>query len=63
MKFSSDIKKNIYYVSAISVILCALMLSVFLLAGYFSLKVLWGALIGTFLAVLNFYLLAFTLKA
>ena len=62
MKFSSDVKKHILFVSGISSILTAVMLGIFTLAGQFSLSVLWGALSGLFLVCLNFVLLAVTLN-
>ncbi len=37
---------------------CGLMVGIFALLGYFDFKVLWGALIGGILTVLNFFIMA-----
>ena len=40
-------------------ILClGLMLGIYALLGYFSMKVLWGGIVGMILSVLNFFLMA-----
>lgn len=62
MKLSKDVKKYILSISGISLVLTAVMLGVFALIGQFSLNVLWGALLGLFLVILNFILLAVTLE-
>ena len=57
-----DSRKIVYKESGIvligEVICLALMLGVFALLGYFSMKVLLGGIVGTVLAVLNFFFMA-----
>lgn len=46
---------------AIGVAICAaLMVGVFAALGFFEIRVLWGAIAGSLLAVLNFFAMAFT---
>ncbi len=45
-----------------SFLLAVIMVIVFAVFGYFSLAVVWGALLGVFTATLNFFLLALTLE-
>ncbi|MDD4688733.1 MAG: ATP synthase subunit I [Eubacteriales bacterium] len=62
MEFSKEVKKHILFISSISGALTAVMIGIFALIGQFSLSVLWGALFGLFLVLLNFVLLAITLN-
>ena len=45
-----------------SFVLAGIMVIAFAVFGYFSLAVVWGALLGVFAATLNFFLLALTLE-
>lgn len=62
VKFTQEVKKNILWVSVGSIILCGIVLLVALLIGQFTTSVLVGALIGTFITIANFILLAFSLQ-
>ncbi|MBE5766537.1 MAG: hypothetical protein E7335_05160 [Clostridiales bacterium] len=57
-----DSRKIVYRetgIIALGQIIClALMLGIYALLGYLTAKVLWGALIGTVLAVANFFFMA-----
>ncbi|MBQ3094734.1 MAG: ATP synthase subunit I [Clostridia bacterium] len=46
---------NTVYIAAVTLILAVLMHAVFLIAGHWSLSVLWGSLLGCAAAVLNFF--------
>ncbi|WP_099205818.1 ATP synthase subunit I [Scatolibacter rhodanostii] len=61
MKFSKEIKRNILFITVGTFSLSTVMIIVFLIVGEFSLPVLWGAIIGSSLASLNFYLMTVTL--
>ena len=54
--------KEIGYMLAGLLFFSAIMVGCFALTGHFSITVVWGALLGSFLALLNFVLLAFTVE-
>ncbi len=54
--------KEIIKIAIGSLILSVVLVCIFALFGHFSIKVVWGGLLGVFTAVLNFTLLALTLE-
>ena len=55
-----DIRKEIIKMAIAMLVVCAVMVAVFYLAGYGGLSVWYGALLGAAVAVLNYLLLALT---
>ena len=62
IKFNREVKSNILTVTGTTFLLAAVMVLIFALAGYYNTAVLWGAVIGSTLASLNFFLMALTLQ-
>lgn len=62
-KLDPTVKKETLYILSCSLIFSALMQSVFLVCGFWSLKVLFGNLLGVATAVLNFFLLGLTVQS
>lgn len=62
MSVSPVVKKETARIAAGSVLLSVVMMGIFALSGHFDLTVLWGALLGTGYAVLNFFLMAYTIQ-
>ena len=56
-KIDQTVVKETIYVAVWVLVLSALMVAVFLLLGKWDLSVLWGSLYGSFVAILNFFLL------
>ena len=61
MKIRQGIKQTLSILIG-SFILACIMTVIFAIFGYFSVGVVWGALLGVFTATLNFFLLALTLE-
>lgn len=59
---SRELKRDMRNIAVGTVILSAAMVAVFALLGRFGWDVLWGALLGTAVAVLNFILLSVTVN-
>ncbi len=62
MKLQKAVVKETLRISAGSLILAALMNIIFLLLSSWDISVLLGSLLGTFLSVANFFLLALTVQ-
>ena len=62
MKLDPTVKKETLYVLLGETILTALMLAVYLILGYFRLPVLFGALAGAAVSVLNFLAMGLTIQ-
>lgn len=62
-KLDPTVKKETRYILLCSVIFSALMQSVFLICGFWSLRVLFGNVLGAAAAVLNFFLLGLTVQS
>ena len=61
-KLEDSVKKEILHITIGTLCLSAVMIGIVALFGKFSLSVLWGALIGSALAILNFIGLAFSVQ-
>lgn len=61
-KLDPTVKKETLYILFCSVIFSALMQSVFLICGFWSLRVLFGNVLGAAAAVLNFFLLGLSVQ-
>ena len=61
-KLDETVKKETLYIAAWTLILSAVMESIFLVAGFWSLDVLFANLISAFCAVLNFLLMGITVQ-
>ena len=55
---NEDVIRQVGRVALGEVVCVAIMLGVYAALGYFTLKVLWGALLGCLLAILNFLFLS-----
>jgi len=55
---NEDVIRQIVRVALGEIVCVAIMLGVYAALGYFTLKVLWGALLGCLLAILNFLFLS-----
>ncbi|MDO4484543.1 MAG: hypothetical protein Q4C54_09000 [Clostridia bacterium] len=62
MKIDQTVKRETLRIAAGTLILSTLMVAVFLVLRQFSIKVLLGALWGSFFAVLNFFLLGISVQ-
>ena len=62
MKISPVVKRETARIAAGVFALSAVMVVVFALLGHFDLTVVWGALLGSCYAVLNFFLMAYTIQ-
>ena len=62
-KLDPTVRKETLYILSCSLIFSALMQSVFLICGFWSLRVLFGNLLGAAVAVLNFFLLGLTVQS
>lgn len=56
------VKKETLYIGCVTLVLTTLMEAVFLIIGKWDLTVLLGGLLGAAVAVLNFFLMAFTVQ-
>ena len=56
------VKKETDYIAVCVAVLTVLMEAVFLILGYWDITVLWGGLLGAFIAVLNFLLMGLTVQ-
>ena len=56
------VKKETLRIATGTIILSVLMIAVFLILGFFDLTVLWGALLGTAVTILNFFLLGLSVQ-
>jgi len=61
-KIQPAVKKETLRIAVGTVILSVLMIAVFLIAGYFDSAVLLGALLGTAVTILNFFLLGLSVQ-
>ena len=62
MLLTKELRKEIFRMLLGMFVLCAVMIAVFFIAGYGGTPVILGALLGMFVAVLNYYLLALTIS-
>ncbi len=62
-KIDPTVKKETVYIAVFVVIFSALMQSVFLMIGKWSLEVLFGNLLGAFAATVNFLLMGLTVQS
>ena len=62
MKISQTVKKECLFVLGFTLVLCAVLQSVYLICGYFSARALVGTLISWALSSLNFALTALTVQ-
>lgn len=62
LKLDSAVKRETEYVAVVTLILSALMQSIFLIAGGWDYTVLLGNLFGGGVAVLNFFLMGLTVQ-
>lgn len=62
MKLEAAVKRETLYIAAWTLILSAVMQSVFLVAGLWKPDVLFGNLIAAFAAVANFFLMGITVQ-
>lgn len=60
MKLNETVKKETAFVLGFTVVLCAILQSLYLICGYFSVKALIGTGIGWLVSGLNFFLTALT---
>ena len=60
MKFDPSVKREIGYVTLGTLLLTAVEIGVFFLCGYYTSKVLFGAILSAVGGILNFVLLAVT---
>ena len=61
-KVDNTVKKETLYIASAVIILSMLMEAVFLIAGQWTLEVLWGNLLGGGAAILNFFLMGLTVQ-
>ncbi|MBE5805028.1 MAG: hypothetical protein E7316_11030 [Clostridiales bacterium] len=61
-KIDPTVKKESLYIAAVVMILTALMEAVFLVLGRWDMTVLWGGLLGAFVAAMNFFLMGLTVQ-
>ena len=61
-KIDATVRKETLYIAAFTLIFSAVMELVFLLLGYWSYKVALGNLLGFTAAVLNFFLMGYTVQ-
>ncbi|MBE7010131.1 MAG: hypothetical protein E7418_01415 [Ruminococcaceae bacterium] len=61
-KIDKTVIKETKYIACWVVLLSVLMQAIFLVAGWWKLTVLWGNLLGGFVAVLNFFLMGLTVQ-
>lgn len=61
-KIDATVKKETLFIAAFTLIFSAVMELVFLLLGYWSYKVVLGNLLGFTAAVLNFFLMGYTVQ-
>lgn len=62
MSIQTPVKQETKKIAVGVAILCALMVLVFALIGYYDQTVLWGTLLGGGFAVFNFFLMALTVQ-
>ncbi|MBO4284232.1 MAG: hypothetical protein J5958_06390 [Clostridia bacterium] len=60
MKFDPSVKREIGYVTLGTLLLTAIEIGVFFAFGYYTAKVLYGAILSAAAGILNFFLLAVT---
>ena len=61
-KIDPTVKKETKYIALMVVILTVLMEAVFLVLRRWDMTVLWGGLLGACVAILNFFLMGFTVQ-
>lgn len=61
-KIDPTVKKETKYITLMVVILMVLMEAVFLVLRRWDMTVLWGGLLGACVAILNFFLMGFTVQ-
>ena len=61
-KLQPAVKQETRRVAAGTLILSAVMILVFIITGYFDMTVLFGAMLGTAAAIVNFFLLALSVQ-
>ncbi len=62
MSVNPVVKKETGHIAVGTVALSAVMVGIFVACGRFDWTVLWGALLGTGYAILNFFLMAYTIQ-
>jgi len=63
MKIDPAVRKETGIIACGVVVMTALMVGIFALAGYFDMTVLWGAVLGAALAIGNFFLMGLGVQA
>lgn len=63
LKPDPTVRNETLYIFTVSLLLSVLMQSVFLIAGFWDLTVLWGNLLGLAAAVGNFFLMGITVQS
>ena len=61
-KIDPTVKRMTCYIAACVLVLSLLMEAVYLILGAWEMPVLWGNLLGAFVAVLNFFLMGLTIQ-
>ena len=61
-KVDSTVRRETLYIAAVTVVLAALMNLVFLVLGKWDMTVLFGSILGSFVAVMNFFLMGITVQ-
>ena len=61
-KIDPNVKRTTRFIAACVLVLSALMQAVYLIVGAWKSTVLWGNLLGAFVAVLNFFLMGLTIQ-
>ena len=61
-RMDPTVKKETGYIAVCVAVLTVLMEAVFLVLGYWDITVLWGGLLGAFIAILNFLLMGLTVQ-
>lgn len=61
-KIDPTVKRMTGYIAVCTLVLSVLMEAVYLVIGAWSFTVLWGNLLGAFVAVLNFFLMGLTVQ-
>ena len=61
-RIDPTVKKETGYIAVCVAVLTVLMEAVFLVLGYWDITVLWGGLLGAFIAILNFLLMGLTVQ-
>lgn len=61
-KIDPTVKRMTIYIAVCALVLSVLMEAVYLVIGAWNFEVLWGNLLGAFVAVLNFFLMGLTIQ-